>query len=90
MTDIDDSSNNAAMQAEMEASSVRGPKHVVKVGKTPVLTADEARSLIDAIDTDTLKMIKRRALAAGLHAEICNHTLRGTGITEYLRNGGEL
>ena len=174
------------------ASSVRGPKFVVKVGKTPVLTADEARSLIDAIDTDTLvglrdraligvmiysfarisaatamsvadyytqgkrsffrlhekggkyhvvpahhiaqdyldtyiaaanieadrkgplfrssgqgrqtqslqpvamsrqtaiKMIKRRALAAGLPAEICNHTLRGTGITEYLRNGGEL
>ena len=90
MTDIGYSSNNAAMQAEMEASSVRGPKHVVKGGKTPELTADEARSLIDAIDTDTLKMIKRRALAAGLHAEICNHTLRGTGITEYLRNGGEL
>lgn len=31
------------------ASSVRGPKHVVKRGKTPVLTAEEARQLIDSI-----------------------------------------
>jgi site-specific recombinase XerD len=29
------------------ASSVRGPKHVVKVGKTPVLKADQARQLLD-------------------------------------------
>ena len=28
------------------AASVRGPKHVVKKGKTPVLTADEARQLL--------------------------------------------
>ena len=27
------------------ASSVRGPKHVVKRGKTPVLSADKARGL---------------------------------------------
>ncbi len=33
------------------ASSVRGPKHVVKRGKTPVLTADQARQLLDSIDT---------------------------------------
>jgi integrase/recombinase XerD len=31
------------------AASVRGPKHVVKRGKTPVLTAKEARDLIDSI-----------------------------------------
>ena len=31
------------------AASVRGPKHVVKRGKTPVLTADEARQLLDSI-----------------------------------------
>jgi len=31
------------------ASSVRGPRHVVKKGKTPVLAADEARALLDAI-----------------------------------------
>ncbi len=174
------------------ASSVRGPKHVVKVGKTPVLTAEETRELLDTIDTATLlglrdraliglmvysfarvsaavgmkvadyytqgkrsffrlhekggkyhvvpahhvaieyvdeyleaagiagdkkgplfrssgqgrrqdallrkgmtrqtalKMIKRRALEAGLPGEISNHSFRGTGITEYLRNGGDL
>ena len=36
------------------------------------------------------KMIKRRAQKAGLPAEICAHSFRGTGITEYLRNGGDL
>jgi integrase/recombinase XerD len=36
------------------AHSVRGPKHVVKKGKTPVLAADEARVLLNAIDTGTL------------------------------------
>jgi integrase len=30
------------------ARSVRGPKYVVKKGKTPVLTADEARELLDS------------------------------------------
>ena len=174
------------------ASSVRGPKHVVKTGKTPVLTAEETRELLDTIDTDTLvglrdraliglmvysfarvsaavsmkvadyytqskrsffrlhekggkyhvvpahhvaigyldeyleaaglagdkkgplfrssgqgrrrnvllrssmtrhtaiKMIKRRVREAGLPDEISNHSFRGTGITEYLRNGGDL
>ena len=36
------------------------------------------------------KMIKRRARKTGLPAEICAHSFRGTGITEYLRNGGDL
>lgn len=36
------------------ASVVRGPKHSVKKGKTPVLAAEEARVLLDAIDTTTL------------------------------------
>ena len=174
------------------ASSVRGPKHVVKTGKTPVLTAGEARGLLDRINTGTLvglrdraliglmvysfarvsaavamrvadyytqgkrsffrlhekggkylvvpahhvgqaymdeyieaagidgdkqgplfrssgqgrkqdlllrsamtrqtalKMIKRRVRNAGLPHEITNHSFRGTSITEYLRNGGDL
>ena len=173
------------------ASSVRRPRHVVKTGKTPVLSAKETRALLDDIDVSTLaglrdraflgvlvysfarvsaavslrvadyytqgphslfrlhekggrynvvpahhaaqacvdayltaagiaddrrgplfrscesgrrdalqdramsrlsalKMIKRRARKAGLAAEICAHSFRGTGITEYLRNGGDL
>ena len=31
------------------AHAVRGPKYVVKKGKTPVLTAEEARELLDSI-----------------------------------------
>ncbi len=171
------------------AASVRGPKHVVKKGKTPVLTAAEARQLLDSIDVssvvglrdraliglmvysfarvsaavgmnvedyyqqgkrcwlrlhekggkrhevpahhnaekyvdsylaaagptgdrkrplfrtvdrsgsptanrmtrnDVLRMIKRRARAAGLPAAICCHTFRATGITAYLENGGTI
>ena len=171
------------------ASPVRGPKHVVKRGKTPVLTADQARTLLDSIDTsttlglrdraligvmvysfarvgavvamrvedyfqsgkrwqvrlhekggkrhevpchhnaeayldayieatgigrdkkgplfrsvdrhkaitcrpmhrtDALRMIKRRARAAGLPATTCCHTFRATGITAYLENGGTI
>ncbi len=172
------------------AASVRGPKHVVKVGKTPVLTEEEARALFDSIDPGTLtglrdraflavmtysfarvgavvkmevrdyytqgkrsffrlhekggkfhqvpvhhkaaelvdaylegariagenrsplfrtslartgrltekaltehaalRIVKRRAAAAGLPREICCHTFRATGITSYLLNGGEV
>ncbi|MBX9628246.1 MAG: site-specific integrase [Gemmataceae bacterium] len=171
------------------AASVRGPKHVVKRGKTPVLDADQARQLLDSIDTtklsglrdralvavmvfsfarvsaavslktedyyqdgkrwwfrfrekggkqhqvpahhtaeayldaylfaagvgddkkaplfrsvtrhgllsdrqmtrnDALRMVKRRAKAAGLPDTTCNHTFRATGITAYLENGGTI
>lgn len=172
------------------ASAVRGPKHVVKRGKTPVLAPDEARQLLDAIDVGTpiglrdraliglmvysfarigaavamnvgdvfvqnrrlhvrlrekggkdvalpchhnletylhaylnesgiaedrdgplfrtigrgtsrltrtalsrvnaWDMVRRRAVAAGIATDICNHTFRATGITAYLKNGGTL
>ncbi len=44
------------------AHSVRGPKHVVKTGKTTVLDADQARKLLDSIDTSTLVGLRDRAL----------------------------
>lgn len=171
------------------ASSVRGPRHSVKKGKTPVLSPDEARTLLDSIDISTItglrdraliglmvytfarvgaalgmkvedvyvqsrrtwvrlhekggkrhempchhnldeylhtyinsaeltepknflfrttlgrtgqlsarqmsqadayRMIRRRALEAGIFTRIGNHSFRATGITEYLRNGGKL
>jgi integrase/recombinase XerD len=40
--------------------------------------------------TDALRMIYRRAKAAGLNTHICCHTFRATGITVYLMNGGKL
>lgn len=44
------------------AASVRGPRHVVKKGKTPVLTAEEARRLLDAIDCRKIAGLRDRAL----------------------------
>ena len=35
-------------------------------------------------------MIRRRALAAGISAQVCCHSFRATGITAYLQNGGTL
>ena len=37
---------------------------------------------------NALDMVKRRAKDAGVSPEICCHTFRGTGITNYLENGG--
>ena len=44
------------------AHSVRGPKHVVKTGKTTVLTGEQARELLDSIDTSTVVGLRDRAL----------------------------
>ena len=48
------------------ASAVRGPTHVVKTGKTPVLDGAEWRRLIDSIPTDTVRDLRDRALIATL------------------------
>ena len=44
------------------AAAVRGPKHVVTKGATPVLTPAEARKLLEHIDTGTLAGLRDRAL----------------------------
>jgi integrase/recombinase XerD len=44
------------------AHAVRGPKHTQRKGKTPVLNVDEARTLLDAIDTTSLPGLRDRAL----------------------------
>jgi len=44
------------------AASVRGPRHIVKKGKTPVLTADECRRLLLNIDTSTISGLRDRSL----------------------------
>ncbi len=43
------------------AAAVRGPRHIVRRGKTPVLDPAEARQLIDAIDTTTIIGLRDRA-----------------------------
>ena len=44
------------------ASSVRGPKHVVKKGKTKLLSAEETRELLDSIPTAHVVGLRDRAL----------------------------
>jgi site-specific recombinase XerC len=44
------------------AAAVRGPRHIVRRGKTPVLDPAEARQLLDAINTSTVIGLRDRAL----------------------------
>ena len=46
------------------ASSVRGPRHSIKKGSTPVLLADEARQLFDSIDVSKISGMRDRAVIA--------------------------
>jgi integrase/recombinase XerD len=54
-------------------------------GHNGTVLSDKAMSQPDA-----WRMIRRRASAAGIAAEIGCHTFRATGITAYLSNGGAL
>ncbi len=48
------------------ASAVRGPKHVAKTGKTPVLDAADWRKLLDTIPEVAVRDLRDRALIATL------------------------
>jgi integrase len=52
----------------------------------------KASTLLDKpmAQADAWRMIRRRAVAAGIHAPIGNHSFRATGITAYQSNGGAL
>ena len=77
----------AYLDAYMEAAGIAGDK------KSPLFRSiDRRRRLTDNSmhRTDVLRMIKRRASAAGLPQSTCCHTFRATGITAYLDNGGTI
>jgi site-specific recombinase XerD len=46
------------------AAAVRGPRHVVQEGKTPVLERDQARRLLEVLDGTGLRTLRDRALIA--------------------------
>ena len=60
------------------AHAVRGPKHVIKTGKTTVLTSEQPRKLLDSIDTSTLVDLRDRAARKG--ADSIPHLLRGRAL----------
>ena len=75
------------VDAYLDAAGIAGQK------KTPLFrSVDTHRKLTDRpMDrNDALRMIKRRAKAAGLSEDICCHTFRATGITAYLEGGGTI
>lgn len=50
--------------ADNPFTEVRGPKHVVTEGKTPVMSTEDARQLFDSIDGDRVADLRDRALLA--------------------------
>ena len=76
------------MMPSNPAASVRGPKYVVKTGKTPVLEGDEWRRLIDSIPTDTVRDLRDRALMATLTYGFARVTAALTMKVEDLRPRG--
>ena len=79
----------AYLDAYINAAGIRGQK-----GEDAPLfrTLDRKRNLqTTRLDRrSALEIWKRRARQAGVCTDICNHTGRGTGLTNYMENGGKL
>ena len=70
------------------AASVRGPRHVVKRGKTPVLTAQQARQLLDSIDTSTIVGLRDRAIIGVMVYSFARvGAVVGMRVEDYFQNG---
>ena len=70
------------------ATSVRGPTHVVRTGKTPVLQPAEARQLLDSIDTATLPGLRDRALLGVMVYSFARvSAVVGMRVEEYYQQG---
>ena len=79
--------------------AVRGPKHVVKQGKTPVLSAEQARTLLDSIDIGTMDLstgqfspnlmgLRDRALIATMVYSFARiGAVVGMNVEDYWQNG---
>jgi site-specific recombinase XerD len=74
------------------AAAVRGPKYVIKKGKTPVLTQDEARALFDAIDhrRDANGCPVKKEDSEMTVADLRDRALIGTMVFSFARIGAVL
>ncbi len=70
------------------ASAVRGPKHVVTTGRTPVLDGKEWRTLLDSTPTETVRDLRDRALIATLTYSFARITAALTMKVQDLRPKG--
>ena len=70
------------------AASVRGPRLVVTRGKTPFLSADDARTLLRSIDPSTLMGLRDRALIAVMTFSFARVSAAvGMAVEDYYANG---
>lgn len=70
------------------ASSVRGPKHVVKRGRTPVLEANQVRQLLDSLDTSTIAGLRDKALIGIMVYSLARvSAVVGMDVDDYFQNG---
>lgn len=70
------------------AAAVRGPKHIVKKGKTPILSAEAARQLLDAIGGGDLVRLRDRAvIAVCLYSFARIEAALGMDVGDYYPNG---
>lgn len=70
------------------AASVRGPKHVVKRGKTHVLNSAEARQLLESIDVSHVVGLRDRALIGAMVFSFARvGAVVGMKVEDYYQNG---
>lgn len=70
------------------ALEVKGPKYRVKKGKTPVLTDEEMRELLDSIDVSHLVGLRDRALIAAMFFSFARvSAVLGMKVEDYFQKG---
>ena len=70
------------------ATPVRGPTHIVRTGKTPMLQPADARQLLDAIDTATLRGLRDRALLGVMVYSVARvSAVVGMRVEDYYQQG---
>jgi integrase/recombinase XerD len=70
------------------AHSVRGPKYVVKKGKTPVWSREDAQKLLNSIPKDSVAGLRDRALiAAMLYSFARVSAVLKLTVDDYFHNG---
>lgn len=70
------------------AASVRGPKYVVKVGKTPVLKSDQAKQMLDSIENDSIVGLRDRAIQSVMAYSFARvSAVAHMKIEDYYQNG---
>jgi len=70
------------------AHAVRGPKHVVSQGLTPILDADQMKLLLDSIDTQSIVGLRDRALIGVMTATFGRiEATLGMNVADYFPEG---